>query len=85
MKFVTMAAVAAVCAAFALAPAGATSVNDCVSMGKQVSEALSAAQAGSNMAAARNEAAKGQLFCATGQYAQGVARYTRALQLLGKA
>ena len=84
MKFVTTAAIAAVCAAFAMAPASATSLSDCQSMSKQVSEALSAAQTG-NMAAARNEASKGQLYCATGQYALGVARYTKALQLLGKA
>ena len=83
MNFVTKAALAAVCAAFVLAPASAAGLNDCVQMGKQVAEALNAAQPGTNaVSQARSEAKSGQLFCATGMYAQGVARYTRALQLL---
>ncbi len=86
MKFVTKAALAAVCAAFVLAPAASASgLNDCIQLGKQVNEALSSAQAGSNAAAARNEARVAQTYCATGMYAQGVARYTKALQLLGKS
>ena len=83
MKFVTKAALAAVCAAFVLAPASAAGLNDCNQLSKQVAEAISAAQPGTNaVSQARNEAKSGQLFCATGMFAQGVARYTKALQLL---
>jgi len=86
MKFVTTAAIAALCAAFVLAPASAAGLTDCVSMSKQVSEALSAAQPNANnLAQARTEANSGRSYCAMGMYAQGVARYTKALQLLGKA
>lgn len=84
MKFVTKAALAAVCAAFVLVPASAAGLNDCVQMSKQVTEALNTAPATSNLSAARNEVHSAKLFCATGMYAQGVARYTKALQLLGK-
>jgi len=84
MKFTSTLAVAV--AALVLAPtAGAASQNDCVQMGKEVAQALNAAPAGTNMAEARNDAAQGQLFCATGMYAQGVARYAKALELLGKS
>jgi hypothetical protein len=86
MKFITKAALAAVCAAFVLAPAAnASGLNDCIQLSKQVAEALNSAPSNSNFAQARNEARNGQTYCATGMYAQGVARYTKALQLLGKA
>jgi hypothetical protein len=84
MKFISTFVIAA--AALALAPvASAASLTDCVQVGKQVSQALSSAEPGSSTSQARTEANSGRLFCATGMYAQGVARYTKALQLLGKA
>jgi hypothetical protein len=86
MKFVTRAAVAAVCAAFVLAPAASASgLNDCIQLGKQAAEALSAAQPSQSTDAARAQITAGRSFCASGMYAQGAARYTKALQLLGKS
>ena len=84
MKFIHTLVIAA--SALALAPAAsAASLNDCNQMSKEVSEALTNAPSGNAASQARSEAKSGQLFCATGMYAQGVARYTKALQLLGKA
>ena len=86
MKFITRAAVAAVCAAFVLAPAASASgLNDCIHMGKQVTAALESAQPGQSTDAARAQANAARMFCGTGMYAEGVARYSKALQLLGKA
>jgi len=85
MKFVTRAAIAAVCAAFALAPAaGAAGLTDCVHMAKEVSQALSTAQPGNTTDAARDQANAGRSYCTSSMYAQGVAHYSKALQLLGK-
>ena len=58
MKLANRAAIAAVCAAFVMAPAAS---------------------------AARAHLLAGRSYCASGLYAQGVARYSKALQLLGKA
>ena len=86
MKFVNRAAIAAVCAAFALAPAAiASGPGDCGAMGKQVKEALTTAQPGPSADAARAQANAGSSYCASGLYALGVARYSKALQLLVKA
>ena len=86
MKFVTRAAIAAVCAAFVLAPAAnASGLNDCIQLSKQVAQALDAAQPGQPADAAKAQANAARSFCASGMYAQGIARYTKALQLLGKA
>ena len=85
MKFVHRAAIAAVFTALALAPAASASgLADCINMGKQVAEALSTAQPGQPADAARNNANAARSYCASGMYAQGVARYSKALQLLGK-
>jgi hypothetical protein len=54
-------------------------------MGKQVTEALTTAQPGQPADAARANANAGRAYCASGLYALGVARYSKALQLLGKA
>jgi hypothetical protein len=82
MKF---AMIAAVCAAIALAPAASASgLSDCVQMSKKAAEALNTAQPGTTTEAARVQVQAGQSFCASSMYAQGVARYSRALQLLGK-
>ena len=86
MKFVHQAAIAAVFAAFALAPAaGAAGLGDCIAKGKQATEALNTAQPGQSTDAARTQANAGRNFCAMGMYAQGVARYSKVLQLLGKS
>ncbi|HUO97546.1 MAG TPA: hypothetical protein VMU01_02700 [Rhizomicrobium sp.] len=86
MKFVSRIAIAAACAAFVLSPAASASGrNDCVHLGKQVSEALSAAQPGQATDQARAQADAGRSYCSTGLFAQGVASYTKALHLLGKA
>lgn len=59
-------------------------LTDCVQLAKQVSVALDTAQPGTSTDAARQQATAGRAFCASQMYAQGVARYTKALQLLGK-
>lgn len=82
MKFVT---IAVVCAAFALVPAAnAAGLNDCVQMGKKASEALTAAQPSDSTDAAKAQVNAGRSYCASAMYAQGVAHYSKALQLLGK-
>ena len=78
MKFATRAMLAATCAAFLLAPAAsAAGLSDCIQLGKKAAEALAVAQTNDTTEAGRS-------YCASSQYAQGVARYTKALQLLGK-
>lgn len=85
MKFVTRAAIAAVCAAFALAPAASASgLNECIQMNKKVTEALTTAQPSNTTDAAKAQVLAGRSYCASSMYAMGVARYTKALQLLGK-
>jgi hypothetical protein len=86
MKFVTRAAVAAVCAALALAPSAmAAGSADCVQLGKKVNEALTTAQPGRNTSDARSEARVGATYCSAQMYAQGAARYNHALELLAKS
>jgi hypothetical protein len=83
MKFANSLAIAAVCAAFALAPsASAAGLIDCIQMGKQVTVALTSAQPSQSTDAARVQADAARNYCVTGMYAQGIARYTKALQLL---
>lgn len=82
MKFTL---IAAAVAAILMAPvASAAGLSDCIQLSKKTAEALAAAQPGENTDAARQHAQAARSFCATSQYAQGVARYTKALQLLGK-
>jgi len=89
MKFAkrtAFASIAAVCATLAFAPiASASGLSDCIHLGKQVSSAIESAQPGKATDDARQEAIAGRSFCATSMYAQGVARYNKALQLLGKS
>ncbi len=85
MKFATRAIIAATCAAFVLVPAAsAAGLSDCIQLSKKAAEALAAAPTNDTTDAARANAQAGRSYCATSQYAQGVARYTKALQLLGK-
>jgi hypothetical protein len=60
-------------------------LSDCTSMAKQVAAALEAAQPGQQADTARVQANAGRNFCAIGLYPLGVARYSKALQVLGKA
>jgi hypothetical protein len=75
-------------AALAVAPAANAAdarLADCTSMAKQVAAALESAQPGQPVDAARVQANAGHNFCAMGLYPQGVAQYSKALQVLGKA
>ncbi len=85
MKLVNWTAALTV-AAFALAPVASADARlvDCISMAKQVSAALDTAQPGNKTDEARDQAAAGRSYCASQMYAQGVAHYSKALQLLGK-
>lgn len=86
MKFVTWTAALTI-ATLALAPvanAGSARMTDCIKMAKEVSAALDAAQPGKETDQARDHAAAGRSYCAAQMYAQGVANYSKALQLLGK-
>lgn len=70
----------------AIAPAAnAANLTDCVKMAKQVATALETAQPGDDTAKARTMASAGRMYCSSSMYAQGVAQYTKALQVLGKA
>ena len=85
MKFANRVMIAAACAAFVLAPAAsAASLADCIQLGKKTTEALAAAQTNDTTDAARAKARDGKNLCSIALYAQGVANYTKALQLLGK-
>ncbi len=79
-------------AAVAFAALAATAANaadarlaDCINLGKQATTALEAAQPGSNTDAAKAEVQAGRSYCASQMFAKGVAHYSKALQLLGKA
>jgi hypothetical protein len=75
----------AVLAATPAALAADASLSECIQLSKQVSTALESAQPGSNTDSAKTEAQAGRAYCASSMYAQGVAHYSKALQLLGKA
>lgn len=59
-------------------------LSDCITIQKQVAAALDSAQAGDNTEQARIQANAARTFCASQQYAKGVAHYTQALHLLGR-
>jgi hypothetical protein len=64
--------------------ADAPRLTDCNAMAKQVTAALESAQPGAATDAARREAAAGRNLCDIRLFAPGVARYNKALQLLGR-
>ena len=68
------------CAAYA----ADANLSGCIQMSKQVASAIDAAQPGKakDDAVARQSAGRG--FCAVSMYEKGVARYTKALSLLGQ-
>jgi hypothetical protein len=88
MKFAQWTACLALTAAtLALTPvanAADARISDFIAMGKQVSAALESAQPSPATDQARAQANAGRAFCASSMYAHGVARYSKALQLLGK-
>ena len=88
MRFVNVAAAAAVCIGLGMSAASAqevASVTSCNTLASQVRDALGGNAQSSNFDAARKERTYGQEYCTNGFYAQGVMHYTRALQLLGVA
>ena len=82
-KKVALASVATICATLAFAPiANAANVSDCLHMAKQAQSALESAQPGAKTEDARTEVHFGRDYCANSMYAQGVAHYAKALELL---
>jgi hypothetical protein len=60
-------------------------LTDCITMQKQVAAVLDAAQASDTTDQARIQANAARALCASHLYAQGVARYSQALHLLGRS
>ena len=89
MKLVTLTKYGVIAAAvLAFSPAANAAdakLRDCIQMAKQVSQALETAQPGQTTDAARANASAGRSYCNSSMYAQGVAHYAKALQLLGKS
>jgi hypothetical protein len=86
MKLVSLTAALAI-ATLALAPianAADARLVDCIQMAKKVSAALDVAQPGTSTDQARDQANVGRHYCASRLYAEGVAHYSMALQLLAK-
>ncbi|MDR3527330.1 MAG: hypothetical protein P4L57_08615 [Rhizomicrobium sp.] len=72
--------------ALALVPAAQAAdgrLSDCIAMQKQVAAALDSANPGDSTEKARTQANAARSLCASHLYAQGVARYSEALHLLG--
>jgi hypothetical protein len=63
--------------------AGDARISDCVHMAKQVATAVDAAQPGKAKDDAVVQQRAGQTYCGFSMYAQGVAHYSKALELLG--
>lgn len=59
-------------------------LSDCIHLGKQAAAAVESAQPGNRTDQAKVEIQAGRTYCASQMYAQGVAHYSKALQLLGK-
>jgi len=68
----------------ATANAADARLSDCHQMASQVAAAMSTAHPGQATDAAQQEAKTGQGYCALALYAQGVAHYAKALQILGQ-
>jgi hypothetical protein len=84
-KKTALVSAAAVCAVLISAPianAADANVSDCIHMAKQVKTALESAQPGSKTDVARNELRFGRDYCANSMFVQGVAHYSKALELL---
>ena len=59
-------------------------LGDCTQLAKQVAEAINTAQPGQATEEALQQAKAGRGYCSLSMYTQGVAHYSKALQLLGK-
>jgi hypothetical protein len=84
MKFVFALAALSVLALAPAANADDVSMKDCTALSKQVNAALETAKPGDNTSAARIEANSGRSMCTIRLYAQGVAHFNKALELLAK-
>lgn len=88
MRFVNVAAAAAICVGLGVSAASAqdvATISTCFNLADQVKTALGGNAQSSNFDAARKERTYGQEFCTNGNYARGAMHYSRALQLLGVA
>jgi hypothetical protein len=63
----------------AMAPA---SVGSCVDLARQVKEAINSNQQSPNLHEAQSLSAAGREFCSNQRYAEGVSRYSKALEIL---
>lgn len=85
----TAASAAALClllgvpASYAADTAAPASVTSCVDMAKKVKEAINANQQSPNLHEAQTLSSAAREFCSNARYAEGVSRYSKALQLLG--
>lgn len=88
MKLVSWTTLGVIAAMFAVAPAANAAeakLRDCLEMDKRVTQAIEQAQPGQAVDSARLAATAGRTFCNQARFNLGVARYTKALQLLGKS
>jgi hypothetical protein len=88
MRFVNVAAAAAVCLGLGISASSAqqvASLSTCVSLADQVKTALDGNANSANFETARKEGTYGLEYCNSGLYARGVQHYNHALQLLGVA
>ena len=81
----TAALVLATLAVAPVANAADARLADCNKIDKVVAAALETAQPGDTTDQARRERVAGHNYCGLSLYTVGVAHYTKALQLLGKA
>jgi len=85
MKFVYALAALSVLALSPPAMARDATMQDCSQLAKQVRAALETATPGEATSEARTAADAGRNMCSYRLYAMGVARYNKALKLLGKS
>ena len=85
----TAASAAALCllfgatASYAADASAPASVNSCVDMAKKVKEAINANQQSPNLHEAQTLSNAAREFCSNARSAEGINRYSKALQLLG--
>jgi hypothetical protein len=58
-------------------------VSSCIDMAKKVKEAINTNQQSPNLHEAQSLSSAAREFCSNARYAEGVSRYSKALQLLG--
>lgn len=89
MKFVrTAVSVAALClvlgatASYAADASVPANVSSCVDLAKKVKEAINANQQSPNLHDAQTLSSAGREFCSNQRYAEGISRYSKALEIL---